>query len=339
MYMYVERVKCLLRKRLGWMVLFRVQDVIGKNLVNNKLVNFRTRLWLDTLLGKYYLLKLVKPFLKYLYKDYLKSLYPQKELIYRRGYDVLIVLDACRFDVFSQVVHKYLDGRLIPVKSPASVTIDWLQRVWKHKRWRDLVYVSASPMINKRGFIKGFDARKHFMYIEEVWDWGWNRELSTVPPNMVNFAVKLTIAKLKMRRLKLIDDYRMVIHYVQPHAPYIMFRNITRIISKSDFADNIGDIALRKFGYLTGKFAIDYVLLSVLKEHIGDVEKINAILRRAYEENLHWVLRYVARLVTEIPGKIVITADHGELLGEYGLYFHMDLPLPQLRVVPWFLVK
>jgi len=39
-------------------------------------------------------------------------------------------------------------------------------------------------------------------------------------------------------------------------------------------------------------------------------------LRRAYRENLKLVLEEVARLQDELVGKTVITADHGELLGE-----------------------
>lgn len=50
-------------------------------------------------------------------------------------------------------------------------------------------------------------------------------------------------------------------------------------------------------------------------------------------------LRYVARLAEHINARIIITANHGELLDEYGLYGHMDIIVPQLRIVPWFIVK
>lgn len=48
-------------------------------------------------------------------------------------------------------------------------------------------------------------------------------------------------------------------------------------------------------------------------------------LRRAYRENLIIVLEHVTRLCYELlhykpAGQIVITADHGELLGEKGRY-------------------
>lgn len=96
---------------------------------------------------------------------------------------------------------------------------------------------------------------------------------------------------------------------------------------------------MRKFGYFTGKFAIGHVLLSILKEYFDDVPKVNKVLRKAYEENLHWVLKHVSDLISEVNGRIVITSNHGELLGEYGMHFHMNVSIPRLRIVPWFIVK
>jgi len=66
-------------------------------------------------------------------------------------------------------------------------------------------------------------------------------------------------------------------------------------------------------------------------------------LRKAYLENLKLVLEHVAVLVDRVlkmnPGaKIIITANHGELLGEDGLFSHgIDHPL--IRIVPWFRVQ
>lgn len=318
---------------------FNILNILTALLKDNSLVSLKTRFWLSTIMNKYYIFKIIEPIPKMILSKYIRSLKSQKKLIHERCYDLLVVLDACRYDIFSQIIYKYLDGYLIPVKSPASVTIEWLRNVWSNRYWNDIVYVSASPMVNKRGLIRDFDARKTFLYIEEVWDWGWDEELSTVPPNKVNFAIKLAQTKLKLKGLKFRKDYRIVAHYVQPHAPYIMFKNITKIISESSLSKDVTDIALRRFGYFTGKFAIDHILLSILKEYFNDATRVNIVLRKAYEENLHWVLRYVSQLVSEVDGRVVITTDHGELLGEYGLYFHMTLPLPQLRIVPWFIVK
>ena len=45
-------------------------------------------------------------------------------------------------------------------------------------------------------------------------------------------------------------------------------------------------------------------------------------LERQYEKNLRIVLECVQELLDYLQGKIVVTADHGELLGENGQFFH-----------------
>ena len=66
-------------------------------------------------------------------------------------------------------------------------------------------------------------------------------------------------------------------------------------------------------------------------------------LREAYKENLEIVLNYVSALIARLMkirpnAKIVITSDHGELLGEDGLYGH-GINHPVVRLVPWFTVR
>lgn len=317
----------------------RLSRVLGniKGLLQFNLLDPMTRVWLFSLYIKYKTLRMFSPLLESTYKRL--PLVPQEKLIWQRDYDVLIILDACRYDVFSEVIHEYFDGKLVAVKSPASVTLDWLKKVWSGRFWSDIVYVSASPMVNKRGFFRDFDARKHFLYIEEVWDWGWDEKLSTVPPERVNLGVRLVLAKLKLKKLSYKRDYKIVAHYVQPHAPYIVLRNLASLVSESSASKDIVDIALRRFGYVTGKFSMDRILLGLLKEYLKDKHKVDKVLRKAYVENLRWVLEQVAKLYSELGGRIVITTDHGELLGEHGLYFHMDIPFPELRIVPWFTIK
>jgi hypothetical protein len=62
-------------------------------------------------------------------------------------------------------------------------------------------------------------------------------------------------------------------------------------------------------------------------------------LRTAYLENLRLVLGEVRELVRYLSGRIIVTADHGELLGEKGRYSHFggsDDPL--LTGVPWLVI-
>jgi len=74
-------------------------------------------------------------------------------------------------------------------------------------------------------------------------------------------------------------------------------------------------------------------------------------LIEAYKENLRIVLDYVAKLCRKLSGNIVITSDHGELLGEEGAYEHPNGPIDKifnnlfskrkkiLQEIPWLKVE
>lgn len=112
---------------------------------------------------------------------------------------------------------------------------------------------------------------------------------------------------------------RIIIHFMTPHTPYIGPR-ANEIWNKYRAQNPPIDSSLIKaarFGYIT------------------DEE-----LKEAYSENLDIVLEYVKTLLDNLEGKTVITADHGELLGEkvFGLkdYDHkMNYYVSELRHVPW----
>ena len=60
-------------------------------------------------------------------------------------------------------------------------------------------------------------------------------------------------------------------------------------------------------------------------------------LIKAYQEDLRLMLNIFSEFINEYPEKkIVITADHGELLGEYKRYGHnTDKRYPELVEIPW----
>ncbi len=314
----------------------------ARDFLTMNVFRFSTRLWLASFYVKYNVMRAVFPLAGYNKPEFERSfkLERQDKLINGKQFDAMIVLDACRYDVFSEIVEDYIDGHLRPVISPASVTIDWLKRTFLGGKWRDTVYVSAAPHINKRGLLRDFDAGSVFLDVIEVWDWGWDEEFDMVPPSKVNLGVRIAMARMKLRGLGFPKDYKLIIHYEQPHAPYIAFKGFTAKVSKhEELSKNLASLAIRKSNPFTGKFSMEDITLGMLKDYLRSEEKIRRVLYHAYKENLRWVLKYVAELVPNLEGRIIITSDHGELFGEYGLYYHMDLPLQQLRIVPWFTVK
>lgn len=248
----------------------------------------------------------------------------QTLFINSKKWDFLIILDACRYDFFEKNVWKYMDGKLLRVLSPGGYTVKWFERTW-YKTYEDVVYISSTPFIRRRP-----ELHKKFLKIVDAWDEGWDEKLHVVPPWNVN---NLTLRYLKLFKIRYKLGLcrvkpRIVIHYVQPHSPYIA--------GPIDFS-KIYDFYIKNLKRI---IVLEHAVLIHLMNVLDDMGKVNYVLRRAYEENLKLVLSYVSKLASYLPGKVAITSDHGELLGEYGLYFHpIDAMIPELRYVPLFIVK
>lgn len=233
----------------------------------------------------------------------------QTKFIQKSNWNHLVILDACRYDFFEQEIYSYLGGKLLKVFSSASCTDQWLVNVWKG--FHNLTYFSANPMVNSRGImVHGFRAKDHFKEIIDIWDQGWNEELSTVPPWNVNEAIS------RFKRAK------SVIHYMQPHGPWIGKTKLT--IRGKGFQD------LKK----------PVMADALIAERIRSKEISIEMLRQAYKDNLRTVLKYVTELIPHLHGRVVLTSDHGELLGEYGLLLHPSrVRAVELRSIPWFEVR
>ncbi|MDZ5810493.1 hypothetical protein U4E84_03890 [Halorubrum sp. AD140] len=112
---------------------------------------------------------------------------------------------------------------------------------------------------------------------------------------------------------------RLIVHFMTPHTPYIG-PNAQEIWNRYRSQNPPIDSSLLKaarFGYLT-----------------------DAELKVAYRENLDIVLALAEKFIESADGKTVVTADHGELLGDriFGIkdYSHaVNYYVPELRHVPW----
>ena len=267
-------------------------------------------------------------------------------------WDYLIVLDACRYDCFSKLYNKFLEGTLERRLSLGSCTSEWCKRNFT-EYYPDVIYISANPHINSKAKIFGFQAKRHFYKIIDVWNNGWDDKLGTVPPERVNEAT--------LRAIKSYPKKRFIIHYLQPHAPYISPKFQSLGFSKPHpHAGIILQSPTREATEFLGKIA-NYVESISKKLRLGNgiAWKLREVLRlppatpmdaarrklgvnglkRAYLENLRIVLENIAILIKHLSGNIVITSDHGELLGEKWKYSHpCGYKTRILREVPWFRV-
>jgi hypothetical protein len=118
---------------------------------------------------------------------------------------------------------------------------------------------------------------------------------------------------------KLFPKKRKIIHYLQPHHPFLS----TELGDRLENPDPTGDTEREK-AYDMGE-----------KGKLSQEE-----IRRAYSRNLEIVLEQVDKLKQNLEGKTIVTADHGDLLGEAGLYGHPSGSTARvLRKVPWDVVS
>ena len=239
-----------------------------------------------------------------------KTAIEQEKLLSQRHWDILIILDACRYDYFAEEYRKFFDGKLTKAWSPASGTAPWLKRMFG-EYYPDIQVFSATPFLNSKGIeILGYNAVEHFLpeNIIDIWDFGWDYSLKTVHPKYV---VETALSKIDFQK-------RQIIWFLQPHGPWIGNpKIIPPPMAKGTMFDE-GIVPLLRKGKIS------------LKK-----------FRDAYRGNLRLVLKYVSKLIDELPKdkKIVVSADHGELLGEYGSFLHYSfLTVPELREVPYLIV-
>jgi len=220
--------------------------------------------------------------------------------VMEEDWDYLIILDACRYDVFRDV--NTIQGTLTKRYSAGTSTSEWVKENFSGPYY-DVVYISANPFLSDYLFEKWLGRPNPFFLFENVWMYGWDDELRAVHPREVN--------RVALRLLERYGDKRMIIHYLQPHYPYISEVTNRRIREAEDLIE----------------------LVNLLRSGKVDAED----LKKVYVENLKLVLKYVGELVEVLPqSKIVLSADHGECFGEYGIYSHpSQLYIKQLMEVPW----
>ena len=133
--------------------------------------------------------------------------------IMNEDWDYLIILDSCRYDAFEEEVRhrKKVKGRLEYKVSRGTDTPSFLLENFKNGKYNDIVYVTANPFVNI--LLNG-----KFYKIIPVWNEGWSEEYNTVLPS--------TVYEYTLKALKRYPNKRLIIHFMQPHYPFLTLREI-----------------------------------------------------------------------------------------------------------------
>ncbi|WP_435178040.1 sulfatase-like hydrolase/transferase [Halorussus sp. AFM4] len=230
--------------------------------------------------------------------------------IYEREWDVLVLLDTCRVDALKSVRDEY---GFLPDTIPSFTSLGSTSWEWMHdnftEEYRDEIsrtaYVTANP--HTRRFGDEFSIPPNaFELLDEVWKYEWDDEFSGNPPRPV------TDRAIDVMRER--DPDWLIVHYMQPHAPY----------------PALDEYAPESARLLKGDDGAVWDLLQS-----GDLTVTDAW--QAYLDNLRWVLDDVELLRSNVDADtFVVSSDHGEAFGEWGLYGHYrHVPLSVLKTVPW----
>ncbi len=235
----------------------------------------------------------------------------------------LIILDACRYDTFERYYRDYIEvGKLEKRRSRGTETTSFLIENFGNAYHPDIVYVTANPFVDKL-------LKDRFYRVIPVWKFGWDDRYNTVLPS--------TMYAYTLQAIKKFPSKRFIVHFIQPHFPFIALT-----ITDQTFKE-LRDSTLenRDPNIVNTHKALHRI--SSLDFYVKFEEKL---LIKAYEANLKIALPYVARLIDLLPGRTVVTADHGETFGErlhrfvpLKVYGHPpNVPMSELTEVPWLIV-
>lgn len=231
-------------------------------------------------------------------RGYRRSCNPDGIDVFAEDWDNLIILDSCRYDSLS---NEPLPGEYTHQISRGSATREFVEANFIDRELNDVVYVSANAWYSR---LQTPETSLHKFVNLQAKDLA-DPEVGMEMPGVVTDAALEYHGKYPNKRL--------VIHYMQPHHPYVTERG--------------RDLIPPKMG---------------MTRAILSSECSRDTLRDIYQENLELALKDVRRLLNELQGKSVVTADHGELLGDrsyplpYREYGHpRGTYVEDLVKVPW----
>ena len=235
-----------------------------------------------------------------------------------RDWDNVVLLDACRYDLFAEVLADTdLPGTLGKRRSLQSGTPGYLAENFAGRQCHDVVYVTANPYVQTELPEDTFHA------VEHVWQDGWDDESQTVLPEV--------ICERALAAAEQYPDKRLVVHFNQPHTPFV----------GEDRLEGRGMDAIRKSA-LDEDGPDPRDRLQTPFERLGAGEVSREDVWRAYRSNLERAWGSVETLLTELEGLNAVTSDHGNALGERAwpfpirVYGHpLGVLIPALTNVPW----
>lgn len=260
--------------------------------------------------------------------------------VLEREWDVLILLDTCRVDALRDVspeydfiqnveytlsvggsspewmVHTFDERWTETLQKTAYLTSNaWAERVLDERLHPDEAYADFEILTRLTRCGEWDIIRpKDLGRMERVWKFvpEDDRSESYQEPHglMPGGAPPRYVTDRSVSVARNSDYDRMILHYMQPHAPYVA--------NATAEGRELHDYEKNPFDYLRNGGSRDTVW-------------------RAYLDELRYVLDDLELLLQNLDAEtVVVSADHGEAFGEFTVYNHHTGSLhPKIRLVPW----
>lgn len=224
--------------------------------------------------------------------------------IYEREWDVLVLLDCATTDMLYEVRDEY--DFLTDIgehDTPGTSSAQWMDRTFTQDYRAEMgntLHVTANTSS------EAYLDRRDFLHLEEVWRARWDEELGTIPARAVtDRAVRLA---------RELAPVRTIVHYMQPHPPFVNHPDVdARVVAESGAETrgmNLNDLHEAEYS----------------RQELWDL----------HLDNLRYVLDDVEVLLSNIEGRAIISADHGQVFGEQGVWGHpASTRIDALQRVPW----
>jgi hypothetical protein len=238
------------------------------------------------------------------------------EHVYDKEWDFLIVIDACRVDLINEVKEDYdFIDEVDSIYSVGSQSLEWMQNTFERES-EDISYITSNMFTSKMDS----STKSTIGRLEEIWEDYWNERYGVTLPRHVSNEV--------IRQNRKGEEEKVIAHYMQPHEPFLSPVNTGSFFENNkDFKEEVENWGQRKGG-------------KPIWEHLRDGDVSYDSVWEDYKRNLRIVLNNIEILLENVEfDNVVITSDHGNAMGENGIYGHpYGVHTESIRRVPWIKV-
>lgn len=267
--------------------------------------------------------------------------YQPGRLIWDDQWDICLVLDAVRTDQWEMEAYRYgwlpEHGDSDTEWSVGSASPEWYGNTFAPDALPEderIGVVTANPFAGKPSDRLDYlrdatpvDSHESVVYCDYVYEESWGCEVGN---GYLDVAHPSEVTNRAYDAWEEHELDRLVVHYMQPHLP---FRCNPEWFGVRPDIDEIGEREKK------GKYPYQTAGKDIWKR-LRDGDRTRREIWDGYCDNLRWVLDDVERLVSSVDADLLVTSDHGNCMGEWGLWSHPPgVYVPAVRRVPWVHVQ